>query len=67
MSQIGKVPTMKQLEMAGNDAGLVLDAVERELENAIATAVDSPQQLQAQLLKLQDRRVEFFGEDAPGG
>ena len=58
---------MKQLEMAGNDAGLVLDAVERELENAIATTVDNPQKLQAQLLKLQDRRVEFFGEDAPGG
>ena len=67
MAQSTRIPTMKQLEMAGNDAGLVLDAVERELENAIATTVDNPQKLQAQLLKLQDRRVEFFGEDAPGG
>ena len=67
VSQIGKVPTMRQLEKAGGDAGLLLDAVERELENAIATTVDSPQQLQAQLLRLQERRVEFFGEDASGG
>ena len=58
---------MRQLEKAGGDAGLLLDAVERELENAIATTVDSPQQLQAQLLRLQERRVEFFGEDASGG
>ena len=67
MSQIGKVPTMRQLEKAGGDAGLLLDAVERDLENAMATTVDSPQQLQAQLLRLQERRVEFFGEDASGG
>lgn len=67
MAQSTDIPTIRQLEKAGSDAGLLLDAVETELENAIARADDyNARGIKVQLRRLRARRDEFFGEAAPG-
>lgn len=64
MSRSGRIPTLKQLERAGADAGAVLDAVERDLELAIARSTEENQYgLKKQLKRLHKRRDEWFGPD----
>lgn len=60
-----RIPTMKELEQMGpNDASKVLDAMEVELERAIAGSLSEhgTKALKAQLRTLRKRRAEFFRE-----
>ena len=60
---MAKIPTMRELEMAGPDAGELLDDVEREIKIAIAKSNDdgNAKRLGEQLNQLRKRRDEFFG------
>lgn len=67
MKLAGRLPTLKQLERKGKDAGAVLDAIESQLEEVLAFSTGSlshqrPRAL-AKLRRLQKRREEFFSED----
>ena len=64
MNMIGRIPTMKQLELLGVDAGPVLDSVQTELEQVAGFGVDaeSRKRGRAALVRLEARRKEFFGE-----
>jgi excisionase family DNA binding protein len=64
MNMIGRIPTMKQLELLGVDAGPVLDSVQTELEQVASWGVDaeSRKRGRAALVRLEARRKEFFGE-----
>ena len=57
---MAKIPTMRELEMAGPDAGKLLDTVEREIEN-IRIDDDNAKHILEQLTLLRKRRDDFFG------
>lgn len=58
-----RLPTMRQLERMGVDAGKALDAIEYELEKEIKTVKPSYRKnIKAAIHRVQKRRAEFFGD-----
>jgi hypothetical protein len=64
-----KLPTLKQIENLGSDAGKVLDAIENELTDLYRRFQGDPYRyfdrkaISQRLFRLRRRRKEFFGND----
>ena len=61
-----KLPSIRQLDELGSDAGPFMDAWRRDLEQGIAMAASKKDRagLVRALRWLDRRHIEYFGEDA---
>lgn len=62
----GEIPTFADLEEVGHDAGALLDAIESELEIAVAMALhkEGRRSLAQDLKRLRKLRDRWFGDAA---